>query len=80
MTLSTMDSLPEQVAYLITKTVMSHYDDFKLVHEDAKYWTAKESLRHFSVPFHPGAVRYYKEIGAWTPYYEKIQKGLLEGH
>jgi hypothetical protein len=29
-------------------------------------------------PYHPGAVKFYKEIGKWTPEMEKQQVSLLK--
>jgi len=29
------------------------------------------------IPFHPGAIRYFKEKSVWTPALEQIQNSLL---
>lgn len=72
-----LESFSEEAAYQITKAVMGHYNDFKLIHPSAKQWTPKRSLNQFCVPFHPGAIKYYREIGAWTAEQDKRQKAVL---
>jgi len=79
MTFATTEGFPEEAAYQVVKAVMGHYDEFKLVHHSATFFTPERSLAHFGVPFHPGAIRYYKEIGAWTPNNEQTQESLLKG-
>jgi hypothetical protein len=77
MGLSTLKDFPEEAAYQITKAILSHYNELKLLHPTASDWTAERTLKVFCVPFHPGAVRCYKEIGAWKDEHEKKQKALL---
>jgi hypothetical protein len=31
-----------------------------------------------TVPYHPGAVKFYKEVGAWGAEMDGVQKKLLE--
>lgn len=69
--------LSEEAVYRITKALFDHYNDLKLVHKAAKHWTVKNSLKKFHIPFHPGALRYFKEIGAWTSEHEKRQQRLI---
>ncbi|MDR2200248.1 MAG: TAXI family TRAP transporter solute-binding subunit [Deltaproteobacteria bacterium] len=64
-TLMTTASLPEDVAYLVTKAVVSNFDEFKGLHPALASLTKEDLLEGNSVPFHPGAVRYFKEVGLW---------------
>lgn len=73
----TMADFSEDTAYLITKTLMESQDDLKAVHSAGKEWNQGNTLKAPPVPFHPGAIKYFKEKGIWTPELEKIQKGLL---
>jgi len=69
--------LPDEAAYRIVKALFDHYDDLKLVHKAARHWTVANSVKDFHIPFHPGAIRYYKEIGAWTSAQQKRQEQLM---
>jgi len=72
------EDFPEEGVYQIVKALFEHYDDFKLVHKAARHWTVKNSLTKFHIPLHPGAIKYFRQIGAWTSEYEKRQRDLLE--
>jgi len=71
------EDFSEEGVYQIVKALFEHYDDLKLVHKAARHWTVKNSLKKFHIPFHPGAVKYFKEIGAWTSKHEKRQQELI---
>jgi len=77
MGLCTLKGFSDEAAYQIVKAVLGRYDDFKLINRSATFWTPEKSLSLFAVPFHPGAVRYFKEIGAWTSEHEQKQKAVL---
>lgn len=77
-TLVASGDLSEEAAYQITKTLFSHYEELKLVHAAARHWTVENSLQNPPLAFHPGAIRYYKEIGAWLPEHEEKQQNLLK--
>jgi len=78
MGLSARKDLPEEVAYKIVKGLMDNYKELKGFHPSARYWTVKNTLRQWAEPFHPGAIRYYKEIGAWTAEMDNKQAQLLK--
>ena len=62
-TLVVSADMPEATAYAITKAVFDNFDDFKKLHPAIANITKEGSLQGNSVPFHPGAVKYFKEKG-----------------
>ena len=54
--------LPEDVVYKITKTLAENLSHFEAVTKAMEGITPKEMARNLKIPFHPGALRYYKEI------------------
>jgi len=68
---------PEEQVYLMTKTLFENLDEFGLLHAEAKMWTLKNTLTEPKIPFHPGAVRYFREINAWTPAVDQLQNSLM---
>jgi TRAP transporter TAXI family solute receptor len=67
----------EDTAYKMMRALYDHYDEFKTFHSTARTWTIENTLKDPKIPFHPGAVRYLKEKGKWTPALEKKQATLL---
>lgn len=57
--------LPEESVYKMTKAIFSNQNDIKAGHASGKEWTLQKALDHPPIPFHPGAIRYFKEVGAW---------------
>jgi TRAP transporter TAXI family solute receptor len=56
--------LPDDLVYKITKTMVQNLPRYGDVVKDMKGVTAKDLAMDIGIPFHPGALRYYKEIGA----------------
>jgi len=56
--------LPEDVVYRMTKAMATHVDDMAAVVKPITGLTAKEMAVDIGVPFHKGAAKYYKEVGA----------------
>ncbi|HXV81752.1 MAG TPA: TAXI family TRAP transporter solute-binding subunit [Candidatus Binatia bacterium] len=75
--LVTSDKLPEETVYKVTKAVMGHPEEFSKFHAEAKHWTVNQTLTEPKVPFHAGAIRFYKEIGQWNAELDRIQQDLL---
>ena len=55
--------MDEPLAYQITKLLLERTADLVAVHQAAKEITLKSAVVGSPVPFHPGALRYYKEKG-----------------
>ena len=71
--------LDEEVVYKLTKGIWNGYDIYSPMHPSLKLWTQKGALEtdRFLSPYHPGAVKFFKEAGVWTPAHEKRQAELL---
>lgn len=59
--------MPEDLAYEITKVLFERTDKLIAVHPAANDTTVDFSLSSTPVPLHPGAIRYYEEVGADVP-------------
>ena len=73
----TRDDIPESLVYAVVKMLWEHIDEFHALHPAAKEWSMGDLLELRIAPWHPGAIRYYKEQGLWTPELDKVQKQLL---
>lgn len=55
--------VPEERVYLMTKAIFEHLDDLGGVHPAFGRVSKETVLNGFGAPLHPGALRYYREIG-----------------
>ncbi|MBR5033500.1 MAG: TAXI family TRAP transporter solute-binding subunit [Treponema sp.] len=62
-TLAVSSKLDEQTVYDMTKALFSNLTELGNGHAKGKEVSAKTAITGVSVPFHPGAIKYYKEIG-----------------
>lgn len=62
-TLVTSSKVPDEVVYAVTKEVFENFDAFKKLHPAYSVLTKKGMLEGLSAPIHPGAMKYYKEVG-----------------
>lgn len=63
-TFVTSANVPDEVAYVVAKAVMSNLDDFRGLHPAFANLDASEMVNDgLSAPLHPGAERAYKELG-----------------
>jgi hypothetical protein len=56
--------LPEDVVYKMTKTMAAHVNDMAAIVKPITGLTPKDMALDICVPFHKGAAKYYKEVGA----------------
>lgn len=72
--------LDENIAYAYTKAVWGTYDVYKKARPRLEYFTHEETLNYksLSYPYHDGAVKFFKEVGVWTPAMESWQKKQVD--
>ncbi|SBW12767.1 TRAP transporter solute receptor, TAXI family [uncultured Alphaproteobacteria bacterium] len=61
--LVTHKDVPEDVVYRMTKSMYEHLDALVAAHSAAKAIDPKKALAGMPLPVHPGAAKYYKEVG-----------------
>ena len=72
--------LPDDIAYAFAKAAYEGYDQFKDRHTDLVDFDQKctiENITDYSLPMHPGAIKFFKEIGKWTDKAQKWQEERL---
>ncbi|MFH1123622.1 MAG: TAXI family TRAP transporter solute-binding subunit, partial [Pseudomonadota bacterium] len=72
-------NLNEEVVYGIMKAMFDHPQEMEAIHPSLKDFARKPVSASVAVPYHAGAIRYYKEKGMWTSEMEELQKRLLSG-
>ena len=72
------DDISDDLVYKVTKAILDNNDEFATYHKIAREWTAENSVQNIALPFHEGAIRYYKEKGLWNDELEAEQQELLK--
>jgi TRAP-type uncharacterized transport system substrate-binding protein len=72
--LATQDSA---LAYSLTRAINENYDDFKDSDPGAIGWALESQVFQWVVPYHEGAVNYWREIGVWTDAIEAHNQSLI---
>lgn len=71
-------SFSEEAVYNIVKAIWENYEELAPIHPRLKDWTPDRYVTiHGSIPYHRGAIRWYKEVGVWTSEMEEHQQKLL---
>ncbi len=65
--LAVRDDVSENDVYLLTKNIYENLPFLNSIHKATKAMAVEKSIKGLPVPLHPGAVRYYQEIGLTIP-------------
>ncbi|MWD26493.1 TAXI family TRAP transporter solute-binding subunit [Aquicoccus sp. SCR17] len=70
--------VPEDMVYETTKTMFEHNDEFRAANKSLGNWLKENFATADSVlPYHDGAIKYFKEAGVWTDEMQAKQDALL---
>lgn len=61
--LVTHSGVSDELAYQMTKTMYENLDSLYAAHNSAKAIKRENAIKGMPIPLHPGAERYYKEVG-----------------
>lgn len=62
-TIAVNNNIPEEEVYNMIKTIFDKQSDLSLAHAKGNELNIEEAPKGISIPFHPGAVKYYEELG-----------------
>jgi TRAP transporter TAXI family solute receptor len=77
--LTSRPDLSEDLAYKIVKVVWEHDTELAPAHPQLKDWVKEHFVgEQTTAPYHPGAIKFYKEKGVWTDRMQARQDELLQ--
>jgi len=75
--LITYDWQDADKTYAMTKAMFDLYPDYKDSAPGASGWGLEQQVMEWVIPYHEGAIRYYKEVGKWSAELQKHSETLL---
>jgi len=78
MQIAARTDLPDDLAYEICKAVFTHLDEAKRAAGPIfKQLNTEFAVSTPVIPFHAGAIKYFKEVGTWTSKLDSLNKKML---
>ena len=66
------------VVYSMLKGVVSQFDKYKNAAPGGAGWSIKNQNMTWALPYHRGAIEYWKEVGIWSDEAQKHNDGLIK--
>ena len=76
--LTASDTQDDDLVYSMTRAIVERYDDYKSADPGANGWAVDRQVFDWVVPYHAGAVRYWREIGVGTDELDAHNNRLIE--
>jgi TRAP transporter TAXI family solute receptor len=65
--LASSNKVSEKTVYTMVKAWWDNLAELETLHPLFKKWSKEhQALTNFTVPYHSGAIKFYKEVGVWT--------------
>ena len=75
--LTALESQDTDIVNALTRAIHENYDDFKDSDPGAIGWALERQVFQWVVPYHDGAVAYWREIGVWSDTLEAHNQSLI---
>ena len=76
--LITYSDRDEEMAYDLARLLHVNFDKYKNAHSSGLGFAIERQVFDWIVPYHSGAIRYFKEIGVWSDDYDVHNRLLVE--
>jgi TRAP transporter TAXI family solute receptor len=76
--LTTLETQDSDFVYSLTRAINENYDDHKDADPGSIGWALESQVFQWVVPYHEGAVNYWREIGVWTEETEDHNQALIQ--
>lgn len=73
----TTSKIEDSTAYSLTKAVMENYEQIKDAGPSMDGYRLSRQPLQWAFPYHPAAIKYYKEKGVWNAEHDSYNDGLL---
>lgn len=76
--LMTLEGQDKDEVYSLTRVMVEEYETYSKAEPAAAGWAMKNQILDWVVPYHDGAIAYFKEAGKWTDAHQAHNDKLIE--